>query len=411
MHLFFRGNMKSKNVLALLFSLSAFGCQTRDYNGSETASAGSSAALSPAPSGPRRTLTPHGEALWQVYVNNLPLSELQEECKPRRFQVPEGTQQLGTVFLYHGFTACPQQYFEWAKRLNEAGYEVFLPLNPGHGLKRVTPGQDRFESLPDQDNYWEKLSDFASQINDIAKEAPGEKIVGGLSQGGALATWSAWTGKGIYSRALIMTPLFQLSDAREKLFLGALENLKTFLFPLPQGLLGKENGWGPGCEDEISRPQPRNGICKFQVRHGFASQQFGWDVVQKIGQLNIPIQGVAVTNDPVVNNERFKLAMAKMGYGGAGLLNSHFAKIENATGNEKFQLCFYPRSDDQNWLKQNFGVTNGVNHSLISRYDSPNEQKWWLEHFLDQATAFVTKGTHFGSNKNVKNKDEPFCNL
>ncbi len=49
----------------------------------------------------------------------------------------------GVAVLFHGFTACPSQWSQITTLLSERGYEILVPLLPGHG-----------DSLP-----WEK-ADF-----------------------------------------------------------------------------------------------------------------------------------------------------------------------------------------------------------------------------------------------------------
>ena len=74
---------------------------------------------------------------WDAFVHEQISSAphgLQQDCVPRRFPstAPNSTYK-GVAVLFHGFSACPQQYFQLAPRLAAEGYDVLLPLTPGHG--------------------------------------------------------------------------------------------------------------------------------------------------------------------------------------------------------------------------------------------------------------------------------------
>ena len=60
---------------------------------------------------------------------------IQTDCLPKQWPADSSVTYKGTVMLLHGFTACPQQYFETQAYLTAQGYNVLAPLLPGHGLK------------------------------------------------------------------------------------------------------------------------------------------------------------------------------------------------------------------------------------------------------------------------------------
>merc|ERR1719247_1883204 len=116
---------------------------------------------------------------------------------PRRIEATG--EYVGTAVLFHGYSACPQQFFAMAPALAAKGFDVLLPLNPGHGnsLDAPEPGwvkcltgcempdgsegrRDNTEGIPTSPRQWQA---FVDKINDIAKLAPGKRVVAGISIG------------------------------------------------------------------------------------------------------------------------------------------------------------------------------------------------------------------------------------
>lgn len=76
---------------------------------------------------------------WNAYArktkSEAPGATLQEGCAPLRI---EGTKPIkGVVVLFHGYSACPQQYDLLGPEIASRGFDVLLPLNPGHGYASV----------------------------------------------------------------------------------------------------------------------------------------------------------------------------------------------------------------------------------------------------------------------------------
>ncbi|MCX6131641.1 MAG: hypothetical protein NTX25_21590, partial [Proteobacteria bacterium] len=100
--------------------------------------------------------------------------QIQVDCMPTHFGPKEGVSSRGIVVLYHGFTACPQQYFLVAAKLAELGFDVFLPLMPGQGrmpladLEWNGQGKDNYFDLPTGEDT-SRLEHLAMQMNDMAK--------------------------------------------------------------------------------------------------------------------------------------------------------------------------------------------------------------------------------------------------
>lgn len=114
--------------------------------------------------------------------NNLPIRN--DGCRSKFFFHPNITDKV--CLFFHGFTAAPYQFEPLAKVLFEAGYNVLIPLLPGHGIAGDW-GRDNPPPLPDEREIYEK---FALSWLEIAKKL-GKVIVGGLSGGATLAAWLA----------------------------------------------------------------------------------------------------------------------------------------------------------------------------------------------------------------------------
>ncbi|HYX38340.1 MAG TPA: alpha/beta fold hydrolase [Oligoflexus sp.] len=82
-------------------------------------------------------------------------------------------------------------------RQAQSGFDVYLPLRPGHGRKSDA---SRAESA-------DRYKTFVETMNAIARLAPrGDKVVAGISGGGALATEAVLVGADIWDRVLVYAP-------------------------------------------------------------------------------------------------------------------------------------------------------------------------------------------------------------
>jgi esterase/lipase len=299
------------------------------------------------------------ESAWKSYLNTLPnKSEIQVNCWPRIIKANKSTPFKGSVLAIHGFTACPQQYFELAERLSDKGYNVILPLMPGHGRVWVD-GNDHFEEIISGSNAIEKYKTFAIQLNQVMREEKREKVIIGLSVGGAVSLLATELDPDLYQRSLAISPYLSYSkeaDSRiQKL-------LKKILGPSFLNFIGageKKIGWGEGCEKR-ERDNGRAGICNFKLAQIHAAEKLGDFVRSLYKNIKTKTQIVGVEKDKAINNNTNL---------------SFYRKLYKI--NQQTALCLYPAP---------------ANHSLLSRFDSPDEDKFWLDSFLDSATSFVAYG-------------------
>lgn len=137
----------------------------------------------------------------QQSESKLPLRN--EACRSKFFLHPHITQK---VFLFfHGFTAGPYQFEPLGKAFYEAGYNVLIPLQPGHGIagewNRYNP-----PPLPTDVRVYQQ---FVREWIGRARELGDEVIVGGLSSGANLAAWAALEYPEQIGRSLVFAPFLK----------------------------------------------------------------------------------------------------------------------------------------------------------------------------------------------------------
>ena len=316
--------------------------------------AGSLAMASPHFVGP----TPEMEARWLHYTDALSRFQLQKGCVPKRIWANPKVPHQGAVMMVHGYTACPQQFFDWAELVAAQGWDVLLPLLPGHGRTPLSPDvpggkySDNAEGLLKK-NEWRGFNEFGDEMNHIMEAAEGSKVIGGLSVGGTVAMYAIQAAPKLYDRALIMTPLLDFSNPdyrRDLWFVQA---------GLPDGspLGWYRITWGDGCHEE--RSQGRAGICDFWASTAAAIQNFGLHVASIFKSGQTQVQVVTVEADPTAWNEPILKA------------------YKNFSPSARDSICFMPK---------------GVNHSLISKYDAPKSKKWWFSALYRETADFVMHG-------------------
>ncbi|HEY9839803.1 MAG TPA: alpha/beta fold hydrolase [Candidatus Obscuribacterales bacterium] len=364
---------KSWSMLLLLLCLSGLlgGCPGQDVvpEGTQSSAAASefsaldAQSFSPSPivlptvpaEGIFEALSPAAEKIWKQHIDALVGQPIQQPCQP--FRVAAHGIRQGSAVLFHGFTACPQQYWEIAGLLADKGFDVFVPLLPGHGRNYATKAgkagalkvMDDFSTLPGDAGY-AKYKQLAAAMTGIIKDRPGSKLVAGLSLGGVVAASAMIQAPDIYDRALLMTPLFDVVEEKRPYLPSANAVLPSHLVE-----------WGPNCE--LERKGGRGGYCMFQIRHIRAAQRLGEEALANIGKVTARVQVLGVEGDHAANNAALAKAAHKLRQGSA---------------------CLYQP---------------GVRHSMLSRYDAPDDRKFWLESMQAQILRFAETGRYFDATK------------
>jgi esterase/lipase len=137
--------------------------------------------------------------------NTLPIKN--EACRPKFFFHPEQTQKI--FLFFHGFTAGPYQFEPLGRALFEAGYNVLVPLQPGHGVAGKWD-KDNPPPLPSEIEIYQQ---FALSWLQVAQKLGNQVIVGGLSTGGNLAAWLALERPQEIERSLLFAPSLGSNNA------------------------------------------------------------------------------------------------------------------------------------------------------------------------------------------------------
>jgi carboxylesterase len=304
-------------------------------------------------------------ALWEQHVTASTTGvQLQPECEPRRFSPPSSVPFKGVAVLFHGFTACPQQFYEMSENLTRAGFEVLLPLMPGQGrMPRVEDGKKRddISGLPTPDERY-KYVELAMMMTDIVRKTPGLKVVGGLSVGGMVANAALIEGQDVWDRGVLLAPFYSPPGFARYAAAGASWFLPTYV-----------HSWGKECEEAQLKPGTRAGICQFQFQQMQATATLGKEILAKSNAVRVPVQLVGVEADPTAD---------------VGMAVDAFRKMP------KGDACFYAK---------------GVPHSLISRKDHLDMDMDWVSSLNQQMAAFALNGTPFATGETSAEHGYPLC--
>ncbi len=134
----------------------------------------------------------------KTHEDALPL--LNEKCRSKFYFHPHATANV-CLFL-HGFTAGPYQFEPLGEAFFQAGYNVLVPLMPGHG---VAGDWDRDNPPPlpeDPQVYLQFVLEWVKQAKPLGKQL----VIGGYSSGGTLAAWLALELPQEIYRTLVFAP-------------------------------------------------------------------------------------------------------------------------------------------------------------------------------------------------------------
>jgi esterase/lipase len=293
-------------------------------------------------------------AFWRSHVDEAErYHELQADCRPRHITPPVDRPTVGLVVLVHGYSACPQQFFKIGQALAELGYEVFLPLLPGHGRMPLADldlqGQrkDNLNGMP-KDGKWQPYQDLAWKMNRMAAVGIGTRIVGGLSGGANVAMASAADRPSAWDRAVFFAPFIEIPG-----FNGPLSAFMDVVFPQ------FKTNWGPTCKAERGQPGGRHGICTATVDMSRTMRSFGDSAASRANLITAQTMFVGAEADPTADN---------------GAVFEAYSRVRNA------RICFYRK---------------GVPHAMISDFDHKGKPHFWARSLESDAINFIANGVWF----------------
>ena len=152
----------------------------------------------------------------RIREDALPLFD--QSCHSRFFLHPHVTPKV--CLFFHGFTAGPYQFVPLGELLFKSGYNVLIPLMPGHG-QAGDWSKDNPPPLPTNPKDYLK---YALQWIKISRMLGSKVIVGGLSGGGTIAGWLALEQAHNVDRALLFAPYLSSSSRVIDLFVKAFDS-------------------------------------------------------------------------------------------------------------------------------------------------------------------------------------------
>ena len=134
----------------------------------------------------------------KVIADDTANSQVRPDCRP--ILKTHGKKTARAVMILHGVSGCPNGPADLAERFYQAGYNVYVPRAPHHGLSdKKLHSQVRAAELV------KFMSDSAGLVSGLGDELG----VIGHSGGGTLATWLAQYGGGLFSRVLLIAPYYE----------------------------------------------------------------------------------------------------------------------------------------------------------------------------------------------------------
>lgn len=342
----------------------------------------------------------------RLKYNNYPLQDdpsVPDDCGSFYMPPAEGVAFSGTAVLFHGFTACPQQYYEMATILAKKGVATFVPLLPGMGrspapdsttgpkVGEQTVNEYYGQFLPRiQNDEWKRYLDFVADVSQFMKTIPGDKFIAGVSVGGNLATYSYLESPGLYKRVLLSSPYYGMpssyplrktpdgkvaSPAQQIAADSAYHITDELIKTLARDITAVGSfpiGWGEVCHRQQSNG--RRGICHFRVENLAAVNALGGYVLEQLknpsrnAAPDTTIHYVPVEFDTGADTTSIRRALAYQ---------------QKGEGAKRVSSCWYPTA---------------YTHSYFSRRDlSELSETPWVASFLSQASNFLAYGDKFAT--------------
>ncbi|GAA6621846.1 alpha/beta hydrolase [Scytonema sp. NUACC26] len=150
----------------------------------------------------------------KAFEDDLPIKN--NACRSKFFFHPHPTSKV--CLFFHGFTAGPYQFEPIGKILFDAGYNVLVPLQPGHGVA----GNWDSNNPPPLPTEAKVYQEFALYWLEVTRTLGEQVIVGGLSTGGNLAAWLFLERPQEINKAILFAPYISGTNSLVDFFVEVL---------------------------------------------------------------------------------------------------------------------------------------------------------------------------------------------
>lgn len=140
------------------------------------------------------------EAIRQEHQRDAANPDVRPECRP--ILKSHGHQTERAVVLLPGVSACPHGMAGLADYLYAAGYTVYVPRTPHHGLR-----DQRQHGLVTADELVDFMNTVSANVAGLGREVG----IIGMSGGATLATWMVHHGDGRFARMVQLSPFYEPS--------------------------------------------------------------------------------------------------------------------------------------------------------------------------------------------------------
>lgn len=128
-----------------------------------------------------------------------------DKCRSKFYFQPHRAPKV--CLFFHGFTAGPYQFEPLGEALFQLGYNVLVPLKPGHGVAGDWDGDNPPPLPEDPQVYQQFVLDWLQQAQPLGEQL----ILGGYSTGGTLAAWLAQEHPQLMEKTLLFAPYLSSS--------------------------------------------------------------------------------------------------------------------------------------------------------------------------------------------------------
>lgn len=218
----------------------------------------------------------------------------------------------GTLVMYHGFTAGTWQFDLLAKRAHDAGYDVFVPRLPGHGLKTRAGVEDPGALLTGP--RWREYEAFGDRTVALARKLGGPLGTLGLSVGANVALRAAERHPDV-SRTVAYAPFLWPWDGRVQTLFNLAHNVDALGKP-GQGVGDLFNpyvmSWGEACRLEtLSGKRP--GHSYFPGGAAYAATELGREAIAEAPKAGAALQVFATAVDDAAEEGAIRKLFAAWG--------------------------------------------------------------------------------------------------